>query len=634
MNRQYGLILKRSYFLLLLFLLGISTNNGQGRQLGTSKTSGNSILKVKMVSPKYRNAIYPTMEAPDSIKVKVQISKGIFLSSSTIEATLTRDGNTLKNWSFEKLQFDMVLTLSVSDITFENTRSAPYTNDDNPYNFKLVIKDNGVAKDSVCLDLNKYPAPPNGVNEVRLDDNNNLLINGKRKIIYGAYLYHYYKSWYKYLEGIGINGFAEWGSQVNSGYHSDSTWALMRSNKSDINNIDGVRQNVRNNRQKSQLLVYRTVDEPNSHGITPEIVKKHYEAVREEDPYHPAVVVIKEKDHPAQSNPYTGYTECADIFMLDLYPIYKDGRVTDGDIAAAHTNYEHLRDSKLGFSDWELEDIATFAAPQIFNQSHWRLPYNMESKNLFYQHIAGGARSFFAYSYEAQSGYNSAWEYYGKILVPELKSIEEVIYAKEDNAKISISGKNAGRLVWSRRVVGDDEYLILINTSSKWNMLFNGKKKVIDMNITFETEGSNNVEVVIGDEAMPKTYTIEDGKLHVLLDGIDETSSGVMVLKRSTIVSVGKDKKVKIPMEYILKQNYPNPFNPSTVISFAIPRAGNTELSIYNILGQKVKTLVNKELSAGSYKYQFDAKDFSSGIYFYRIQSNDFVSIKKMILVK
>ncbi len=90
----------------------------------------------------------------------------------------------------------------------------------------------------------------------------------------------------------------------------------------------------------------------------------------------------------------------------------------------------------------------------------------------------------------------------------------------------------------------------------------------------------------------------------------------------------------KIPSEYILAQNYPNPFNPTTEISFSIPVFGNTTLAIYNVLGQKVATLVNKELSAGSYKYKFDAGNLTSGIYFYKLQSNDFSEVRKMMLVK
>ncbi len=89
-----------------------------------------------------------------------------------------------------------------------------------------------------------------------------------------------------------------------------------------------------------------------------------------------------------------------------------------------------------------------------------------------------------------------------------------------------------------------------------------------------------------------------------------------------------------IPSEYKLSQNYPNPFNPSTEINFSIPVSGNTTLAIYNVLGQEVATLVNEELSAGSYNYQFDASNLTSGIYFYKLQSNDYSQVKKMMLLK
>jgi hypothetical protein len=104
------------------------------------------------------------------------------------------------------------------------------------------------------------------------------------------------------------------------------------------------------------------------------------------------------------------------------------------------------------------------------------------------------------------------------------------------------------------------------------------------------------------------------------------------VMKPDSITSVSDFNSEGIT--YKLEQNYPNPFNPSTEISFSIPTAGNTSLEIYNILGQKVATLVNKELNLGLHKYQFDASNLSSGIYFYKLQSNNFTSIKKMMLIK
>ena len=98
---------------------------------------------------------------------------------------------------------------------------------------------------------------------------------------------------------------------------------------------------------------------------------------------------------------------------------------------------------------------------------------------------------------------------------------------------------------------------------------------------------------------------------------------------------VGVEKiNTTIPSEYTLSQNYPNPFNPTTEMSFAIPVSGNTTLSIYNVLGQKVATLVNKELQAGSYKYQFDASNLTSGIYFYKLESSNYSQVKKMMLLK
>jgi hypothetical protein len=94
------------------------------------------------------------------------------------------------------------------------------------------------------------------------------------------------------------------------------------------------------------------------------------------------------------------------------------------------------------------------------------------------------------------------------------------------------------------------------------------------------------------------------------------------------------DRKEKIPTDFTLYQNYPNPFNPKTVISYALPVTCHAELSIYNILGQKVATLVNNKLPAGSYEVEFNGQNFSSGVYLYRIQSGEWQDVKKMLLLK
>jgi hypothetical protein len=89
-----------------------------------------------------------------------------------------------------------------------------------------------------------------------------------------------------------------------------------------------------------------------------------------------------------------------------------------------------------------------------------------------------------------------------------------------------------------------------------------------------------------------------------------------------------------IPAKFTLSQNYPNPFNPSTAIDFALPNAEFVDLSIYNILGQKVVTLVNGMHKAGSYSLTFDASDLASGWYIYRLQTDSKVLSRKMLLIK
>ena len=89
-----------------------------------------------------------------------------------------------------------------------------------------------------------------------------------------------------------------------------------------------------------------------------------------------------------------------------------------------------------------------------------------------------------------------------------------------------------------------------------------------------------------------------------------------------------------IPNNFSLSQNYPNPFNPNTTIKFAIPRAGDVGLAIYNALGQVVATLVNEHLNAGTYSADWNSSDFPSGVYFYKLTSGDFTETKKMVLIK
>jgi len=91
----------------------------------------------------------------------------------------------------------------------------------------------------------------------------------------------------------------------------------------------------------------------------------------------------------------------------------------------------------------------------------------------------------------------------------------------------------------------------------------------------------------------------------------------------------------EIPLEFALEQNYPNPFNPITTINYQLPMTNDVNLSIYNILGQKVTTLVNKSQRAGYHQVEWDASGYASGMYYYKLQtSGGFVQSLKLFLVK
>lgn len=90
----------------------------------------------------------------------------------------------------------------------------------------------------------------------------------------------------------------------------------------------------------------------------------------------------------------------------------------------------------------------------------------------------------------------------------------------------------------------------------------------------------------------------------------------------------------QIPFEYKLLQNYPNPFNPETEIKFGIKESSHVILKVYDVLGNVVSTLIDKNLSAGYHSISFDAGSLSSGVYFYKIETPSFTDTKKMILIR
>jgi len=101
----------------------------------------------------------------------------------------------------------------------------------------------------------------------------------------------------------------------------------------------------------------------------------------------------------------------------------------------------------------------------------------------------------------------------------------------------------------------------------------------------------------------------------------------------STLVSVGEADQ-QIPIVFSLEQNYPNPFNPTTTFSLTIPQSSIVNLTVYDLLGREIATLVNEKLAPGRYTREWDAANHPSGVYFYRLSTSNFVQTKKLVLLR
>ena len=145
-----------------------------------------------------------------------------------------------------------------------------------------------------------------------------------------------------------------------------------------------------------------------------------------------------------------------------------------------------------------------------------------------------------------------------------------------------------------------------------------------------------------------KQFVIDSSKVgpvgdFVLIDafgGALETTFGGGFTLTATQVPVDVDSdNPTVPATFSLSQNYPNPFNPRTVIKYSVARKSEVNISVFNILGQKVTTLVDGEVEAGPNQAIWDGYDGSgnqvaSGIYFYKMTTTDFVETRKMVLMR
>jgi hypothetical protein len=237
---------------------------------------------------------------------------------------------------------------------------------------------------------------------------------------------------------------------------------------------------------------------------------------------------------------------------------------------------------------------------------------------------------------EVRTEETDANPHYGIIafLIPNDWTVNSVYYSGDfgpDSASFlhpdSIDGDPGGQVdFWTDSLEahypsGDDMQWVVYQANTPFSSdLDTGYVDVEVIMTVGNTNGTFNIGYFVSNAALdftdPKYYSVS-------LENPITVSGG-------TGIAVDK----ALPRRYELAQNFPNPFNPTTTISFEVPVTGQVKLSVYNLLGKEVATLINGRVSAGSHQVIFDASNLQSGIYYYRLESGDFVATKKLLLLK
>jgi hypothetical protein len=163
--------------------------------------------------------------------------------------------------------------------------------------------------------------------------------------------------------------------------------------------------------------------------------------------------------------------------------------------------------------------------------------------------------------------------------------------------------------------------------SATFDQLTYGKSNISDYKVSDYTVDCEGVEP--GEYYLRLNTSLKgDGLFYLTNSHNDRTNLSKSYAEKINL------KDYSTPITYYLSQNYPNPFNPETKIRFSIPNDDHVKIKVYNTLGQRIKTLLNKDLQSGHHVVKFNASDLASGIYYYRIEAGDFQDVKKMIMIK
>jgi len=307
-------------------------------------------------------------------------------------------------------------------------------------------------------------------------------------------------------------------------------------------------------------------------------------------------------------------------FATYLEVIHEEVQSGKGFYDARINNYMNIAKNAQG-SIW-VEDITNIA--QIFNSSR---SYFKGALVLHMLRGIVGDETFFDIMLSYSNDLTVA---YGVAVTEDFQQIAESVYGQSLDYFFQewIYGKNYPNytLYWNSSPIIDSAYQISLDIVQEINS--NPSFFTMPVNIKIYTS-SGDTTISLFNNAQIQNFQFE---VRGSPDSIVFDPENWIFKKIISIIS--NIEEISTPGEYRLFQNYPNPFNPSTKISWQSPVSSWQTLKVYDILGNKVATLVNEEKPSGKYEIEFNPENLSSGIFFYQLSVGDFIETKKMILLR
>ncbi len=292
----------------------------------------------------------------------------------------------------------------------------------------------------------------------------------------------------------------------------------------------------------------------------------------------------------------------------------------------------------LGLSDKEIFSIAKDEEDNLFACSrglykstdggiNWEFQgeaFYMSSIDFYSQDTilaAGGGGVH--YSIDDGKTWESIYPY--TMFVSSVTSINGYIFATDNMMPMIVRSSDGGQN-WEEYHIPELEKLILIKSTNNGVVFVAGNQ-----GMAYTEDYGETWEIIEFDKLLkPRINCIEwdqSGNIYIGTKG-----NGVFSSYQPQLVKV--EEPHVIPKKWKLYHNYPNPFNPTTTISYKLPKSSFIKLNIYNINGQLINNLVEKQQDAGYHQVKWNAVNMPSGIYLYKIQSEEFISVKKCLLIK